>query len=288
MARTDSRREDMVLQQDLVAAWIERQRSPNTKAAYLGELTAFDSWCGQQASTALRADVPLATAYAAARELAGDSASTLRRRWSALSSFFEFAKQQGAVAANPLTAVARPRASPGNPSTTGQLTPQAVAGYQAIAAALDPRLDLLVTLLVTDGLKLGEALALDIRDVRGRPPKVSLTVGRRTAPTRIWLGSGSTGALYRCIGTRRDGPVFVSGSTVGDEPRRLTRFGADHLIRQLSGDNEERVTTNELRRYHITNSHGADSDLASVRDRAGLAHVRSVRRYLPAEADADD
>lgn len=288
MASSRRRRADIAHQHHVAAAWIERQRSPNTRAAYLAEFTAFDSWCVRHRSTALRADVDLVLAYATSRQAAGDSASTLRRRWSALSSFFDFAIQLGATSTNPLAAVPRPRASPGNPSTTVQLTPQAVASYQELAAALDPRLDLLVTLLVTDGLKLGEALALDIADVRGRPPNVSLTIRRRKPPTRIWLGAGSAGALYRCIGTRRNGPMFVSGSTTRDEPRRLTRFGADHLIRQLSRDNPQRVT-NELRRYHITHSHQADTDLARVRDRAGLAHVRSVRRYLiPTEPDPTD
>ena len=288
MASSSRRRADIALQHHLAAAWIEGQRSPNTRSAYLAEFTAFDAFCARHRSTALRADVDLVIAYATARQAAGDSASTLRRRWSALSSFFDFAIQLGATSTNPLAAVPRPRASPGNPSTTVQLTAEAVASYQALAAALDPRLDLLVALLVTDGLKLGEALALDIGDVRGRPPKVSLTIGRRKPSTRVWLGPGSAGALYRCIGTRRDGPVFVSSST-RDEPRRLTRFGADHLIRQLSRDNRQRVTTNELRRYHITHSHQADTDLASVRDRAGLTHVRSVRRYLmPTEPDHHD
>ena len=160
-----------------------------------------------------------------------------------------------------------------------------MADYRALAAALDPRLDLLVALLVADGLKLGEALALDIEDVRGRPPKVVLNVRRRNTATRVLLHPDSGRAVYRCIGARREGPLFLSASNTRGEPRRLTRFGADHLVRQLGQDDRDRVTTNELRRYHITNSHLIDSDLATVRDRAGLAHIRSVRRYLHTEPD---
>jgi len=40
------------------------------------------------------------------------------------------------------------------------------------------------------------------------------------------------------------------------------------------------VTANELRRFHISAVHGAGADLDTVRDRAGLADVRSVRRYV--------
>ena len=61
---------------------------------------------------------------------------------------------------------------------------------------------------------------------------------------------------------------------------RLTRFGADHLIRQLRTDEAtEQVTANALRRFHITARRHGGADLDDVRDRAGLADVRSVRRY---------
>lgn len=264
----------------LVDAWIERQRSPHTKAAYRAELAAFSAWCQRHRTIVLRANYNLVAAYASARQAAGDSPSTLRRRWSALSSFFDFAIDHDASVINPLKGLSRPRAPSGDPSTTLQLSPQAVARYRVRAAALDPRLDLLVALLVADGLKLGEALALDIGDVRGRPPKVSLTIQRRNTPTRIWLDPDSGRALYRCIGTRRVGPLFLSGTASQNELQRLTRFGADHLVRQLSQDDPQRVTTNELRRYHITHSHHTEPDLARVRERAGLANTRSVRRYL--------
>jgi len=280
MASKPTRRADVALQERVTAHWVDRQRSANTKAAYRAELARFDSWCREHGTIALLADVDLIVAYAAARQAAGDGPATLRRRWSAISSFFDFAIQHSAARTNPVVGVPRPRATSGNPSTTVQLTAQAVAVYRALASALDPRLDLLVALLVADGLKLGEALALDINDVHGKPPKVSLTIRRRDTPTRIWLDPDSGRAIYRCVGSRRDGPIFISSSATRGEPRRLTRFGADHLIRQLSRDEEQRVTSNELRRYHITNSHHTRGDLTDVRDRAGLAHIRSVRRYL--------
>jgi integrase len=270
----------LALQERLVDAWIAQQRSPHTKTAYRTEITAFNAWCQRHRTLALRATSNLVASYATARQAAGDSPSTLRRRWSALSSFFDFAIVNEATTVNPLRGLSRPRPTSGDPSTTAQLSPQTVARYRLRAAELDPRLDLLVALLVADGLKLGEALALDVVDVRGRPPKVSLTVQRRNAPARIWLDPDSGRALYRCIGTRRVGPLFLSGTTGHGELQRLTRFGADHLVRQLSQGEPRRVTTNELRRYHITHSHDTEPNLTNVRERAGLAHTRSVRRYL--------
>ena len=280
MAQRRPRPAERALEQRLIDDWVDRQRSPNTRAAYRFELKTFGAWCAARGSLVLRADLDTIVAFAAAREAAGDSPSTLRRRWSALSSFFDFAIEQDAVETNPLLGLPRPTAARDDPSTTTQLTPEAVANYRAVAAAIDPRLDALVALLVADGLKLGEALALDIDDVRGRPPKVSLVIRRRGVVTRVLLEAASGRAVRRCIGVRRDGPLFVSGSAPHGDAHRLTRFGADHLIRQLTRDEFHRVTANELRRFHITNAHRVDGDLTFVRDGAGLAHVRSVRRYL--------
>jgi integrase len=161
------------------------------------------------------------------------------------------------------------------------LTQEDVDRYRAVAVALDPRLDALVSLIVSDGLKVGEALALDIDDVSGRPPAVSIKVRRRGESKRVMLDPHSGRAVLRCAGRRETGPLFTGNRTRrADDQRRLTRFGADHLIRQLSADDAERVTANALRRFHIAANESSGANIESVRDRAGLADIRSVRRYL--------
>ena len=167
------------------------------------------------------------------------------------------------------------------PSPTVRLSEEAVATCRAVAAALDPRLEALVALLVCDGLKVAEALALDIDDLSGKPSATTITVRRRGESKRIVLHRDSARAVRRCVGTRRAGPVFVSErSSKSDAPPRLTRFGADHLIRQLrTDDTTEQVTANALRRFHINEHQLRSTVLEDVRDRAGLADVRGVRRY---------
>lgn len=281
MARR-SKRDDEALQLAVAQAWLDTHASPNTRAAYRLDLEAFGRWCAQNGSIPLRADTASLVAFQAAREIAGDSAATVRRRWSALSSFFEFAVGNDATRTNPALGISRPRTVAGDPSPTLLLSPQAVDSYRTIAAALDPRLDALVSLLVCDGIKLGEALALDLEDVTGKPPRTTVTIRRRGVPNRVTIDADSARAVHRCVGRRRSGPLFTSNRTApAGGPRRLTRFGADHLIRQLDTGQQTRVTANALRRFHISASHTAGGDLDSVRDRAGLADVRSVRRYLP-------
>ncbi len=282
-----STKSHLAVQRSITEGWLNEQSSPNTRAAYRSDLDSFGRWCAQHGAIPLTADTTTLVAFQAAREAAGDSDSTIRRKWSALSSFFDFAVRSDAADVNPALGVDRPRVASGDPSPTLRLTPQAVASYRTVAAALDPRLDALVALLVVDGLKVSEALALDISDVSGKPPTVSVTVRRRGESKRVVLDVASARAVRRCAAKRQTGPLFASGrSSTSGRMRRLTRFGADHLIRQLSNDETtERVTANALRRFHITRQRD-EVPLEEIRDRAGLADVRSVRRYLLDEGES--
>ena len=277
--RASSREQRAALQQSTLEGWLGSQLSANTRAAYRCDLEAFGNWCAREGAIPLTADTATLVAFQTARQAVGDSDSTLRRRWSALSSFFDFAVALDLRPINPALGVDRPKVVSGDPSPTVRLSDETVASCRAVAAALDPRLEALVALLVCDGLKVAEALALDIDDVSGRP--TTITVRRRGESKRIVLDPDSARAVRRCVGKRRSGPVFVNErSSNSNTPHRLTRFGADHLIRQLRTDDAtEQVTANALRRFHI-NARQADGDVADdVRDRAGLADVRSVRRY---------
>jgi site-specific recombinase XerD len=287
MTQRSTQRADTALQLAVTEAWLSSRIAPNTRAAYRTDLETFRRWCAGRGSIPLRADATTMVAFQAARVAAGDSASTLRRRWSSLSSFYEFARQRNATVGNPVLEIVRPKATVGDPSPTVALSADAVAAYRTLAAALDPRLDALVSLLVADGLKLGEALAVDVTDLAGRPPRMSLIIRRRGVSKRIVLDPRSARAVRRCVGGRRDGPLFTSARTRSDsEPSRLSRFGADHLMRQLTADAQNRVTANELRRFHISADPEAARNLDRIRERAGLADVRSVRRYLLEPTDS--
>ncbi len=290
MASKAARRDPEAARSSVVERWLTTQTSSNTRAAYSSDLNTFATWCARQGEIPLVADAATLIAFQAAREASGDSASTIRRRWSALSSFYDFAVEQRLRPANPTVGVRRPKVQSGDPSPTVRLSDAAVASCRTIAAALDPRLDALVALLVLDGLKVSEALALDVDDITGRPPTTSLTVRRGGTSKRIVLDSETAAALRRCVGKRRGGPVFVSEQSTGSKPsRRLTRFGADHLIRQLNTrSTSERVTANALRRFHINSSEADGTDLEDIRDRAGLADVRSVRRYVNSTTNEEE
>ena len=288
MAQNESKKGTAALQRSTLEGWLSSQSSPNTRSAYRSDLDVFGRWCVRQGAIPLTADAATLVAFQAAREAAGDSASMMRRRWSALSSFYDFAVQRRLASSNPAVGVDRPKVLAGDPSPTLQLSPEVVASCRALAAALDLRLEALVALLVSDGLKIGETLALDVDDISGKPSATTITVRRRGESKRVVLDAESAKAVRRCVGKRRTGPVFVSErSSTTDSPHRLTRFGADHLIRQLrTADATEKVTANALRRFHISARESGGMVLDKIRERAGLADVRGVRRYIRSASEA--
>jgi integrase/recombinase XerD len=288
--KANNRAQQAALHQSVLEGWLNAQCSPNTRAAYRIDLEAFGEWCAHAGASPITADTAALVAFQAAREVAGDSAATLRRRWSALSSFYDFVIEREMRFVNPALGVDRPKVQSGNPSTTVRLSKEAVATCQATASLLDPRLEALVALLVHDGLKVGEALALNIDDLTGRTPATMITIRGRGEPNQLLLHLQSARAVRQCVAKRRAGPIFVSERTSkSDKPDRLTRFGADHLIRQLRTDETtQQVTANALRRFHFTTRRESGDVLDDVRRRAGLSDVRGVQRYVDDWIEARD
>ena len=265
----------------LVDAWLAGHESANTQSAYRIDLTTFGRWCAQHQAIPLAADAKTLAAFSIARQAAGDSDATMRRRWSSLSSFYQYAINAGTRASNPVDDVDRPVELLGNPSETALLSQDAVDAYLAMAAALDPRLDALVSMLVRDGIKLGEALSLDVDDISGRRPRTSVTIRRNGRTRRVTLDESTAHAVRRCAGRRTGQPLFVTDHRARTRPpQRLSRFGADHLIRQLRYNNDERVTANELRRYYINSKHHDGVSLDDLRDDAGLSDTRGIARFV--------
>jgi site-specific recombinase XerD len=264
----------------LIAAWINDQACLATRQAYSSDFAIFQQWCTTNHRNVIDSSGETMNDFQNARASIGDSRATMRRRMSSLSSFFVFAIDRGAIEDNPTVGVARPKTIMGNPSSTPRLTAAAVTRHLTYAAHTDTRLHALMLLLVSDGFKVGEALAVDIDDVNRKRP-MTVWILRRGERSAIVLQPGSSDAIERCIGGRRSGPLFISHQSSNDAaPKRLTRFGADHLVRQLTGHNEPRITANALRRYHIDSRHGAGHTPNDIRATTGIADVRTIRRYL--------
>jgi site-specific recombinase XerD len=73
-----------------VAAWLTGLRSAQTRRAYAGDLVAWVGWLGGQDAEVLAAGRVHVDLWAATWLDAGAAASSVRRRLSALSSFYRY------------------------------------------------------------------------------------------------------------------------------------------------------------------------------------------------------
>ena len=259
-------------------AWLSRYGSPNTRAAYASDLRSFLAWHGG-AAPGIDVTPDALTQFRAERLSAGASTATIDRQFSALRAFFDAACELGLCHDNPFGAR---RQTLTTESGTGTLTATEVALLRA-ASTSDPRTDVLVQLLVDEGLRLAEVLALDHADVSGSRHAKRLRVVRHGRATSIELdrsASQSVGALQRS--STDPGPLFTGPGRGRAGSIRLTRFGADHLLKRAAAAAgiTRPLSANVLRRTHVTTAQRAGTPIDEIRQRMGHRDVRTTRRYL--------
>ncbi len=275
MARQPPPDDDTVLQR-VVDAWLEQYASPHTRVAYRADLGHFSHWARTEHVDPFALAEEELRRYRASCEADGAGPSTVARRLSAIASFGAFSHEQG-------TGLVAPRIErPALPtsSTTESLSDTDAAALLAAADEMNPRSAVLVRLLMLEGLKAGEAITADARDVEGKPPHVTLTLRTRMHQV-IELHPDTAELLTLYLGKRRRGPLLLSEHRARvTEP--LTRFGVDYIVKQAAevAGIPGPISANTLRRRFVMNADDRGLDLDGIRSRAGHADPRTTRRYL--------
>jgi integrase/recombinase XerD len=270
----------------LVTAWLAERNSERTRGAYRADLEAYADWCRRGGVSPLKSSRDDLDAYRDASLAGGASPATVARRLSALASFFRHAEQVGEVNENPMADVDRPSSERGERSPV--LEADELASLVRAAQHLGPKTAALVALLALDGIKLNEALAADI-------PSVHLARGAARATTGSWLGVDRRGKQARVaitghsaqllgqyIAARRQGPLFLGDSATGDHSSRLTRFGADYLIKRagVAAELPRSVSANVLRRSYVDAALRAGTALGDVTQHLGHRETRQTTRLI--------
>jgi len=280
------------------AAWLWSFReSVHTRAAYQRDVTDFAGWCAGRdldVRTIRRAHVD---AYAAAlantpnprtgRPLAPASVA---RRLAALSSWYGYLLDAGAVTANPTLRVRRPRLDRDHTATVGLSATEAAAVRRAAAA--DPVLGrlggaALAGFLVEIGARVSEVCALDVTDL-------GYDSGHRTVRLRMKGGKartravppGLTAALESYVDGRADGPLFVTA-----DGRRIDRHAVYRFVRRAAHaaglPAADRITPHSFRHAWATIARERGASLEERQYALGHADPRTTQRYDRARESLD-
>jgi integrase/recombinase XerC len=273
----------------LVAAWLSG-KSRATIASYSADLQDFAAFVGA-ADVNEAARRLLGRGYAEANSLAFDyrahllerkvAPATVNRHLASLKSLTKVARMLGAI---PWVLEVPSLRSQSYRDTRGP----GRDGFLSLMAKLRERKDpkglrdsALLRLMYERGLRVGEALGLDVADVdwtrsrlfvvgKGRSQKEPITIAATTLmAVRLWVEArgDEPGALF----TRFRGPKHGNG--------RLTRQGAYAVVRQLGESVGVRARPHGLRHSAITAALDAGLDVRSVQRFSRHKSLQTVITY---------
>jgi integrase/recombinase XerC len=270
--------------------WLGRERrsAPLTVEAYGVDIAGFLGFLTQHlggepdlgALAALRQADLRAWLAAAAADGAGNA--TRARKLSAVRTFFRFLARRHGVESPALALIATPRANKPVPRALATVQARNVTehiGEMSDVAAIQARDTALFVLLYGCGLRIAEALALDVRDVPG-PGAMLKVVGKgskeRIVPVLPAVREALGGWLALHPDRAPDSPLFV-----GALGKRLNAGVAQRTLREFRRLNglPEHATPHALRHSFATHLLAGGADLRSIQDLLGHASLSTTQRY---------
>jgi integrase/recombinase XerD len=218
--------------------------------------------------------------------------SSHRRKAAAIRAFYRFCFGEGLIERDVASLLDLPRSSRQLPDTLD------VAQVEALLEAPDAeskegiRARALLELLYSCGLRVSEALNLDMEDISLKEGSVRV-IGKGDRERRLPVGDVAVSALERYVEdvrptlsakqdaggptpSRRGGPVFLT-----DRGQRLGRMAAWRLIRRaaLVGGVTGHVTPHTLRHSFATHLLEGGADLRVVQELLGHASITTTQLY---------
>jgi len=275
----------------------ERRLAPATTAAYDADLADFLSFLvdheGATPTSARLGELEVREfrAFLAARTRRGLSARSNVRALAAIRSFYRFLDRRHGIANAGLVALATPRVRRGLPRP---LSPKAAddliqsIGAEARAPWIEDRDRAVLALLWGAGLRIGEALALDRRDVGDDPARLRELVVRgkgarmRRVPILAPVAELVARAVASCPYSQpAAGPLFL-----GVRGKRLdasvVRLAMRRWRRALGLP--ETATPHALRHSFASHLLAGGADLRSVQELLGHASLSTTQVYTRVES----
>ena len=270
---------------------VERGLSLATIRAYGSDLRAF-AMAASRRGDRWRDDAQVASDHLAAlsRPPRVLRPSSHRRKAASIRAFYRFAFGEGLIERDVASLLDLPRASRQLPDTLDVKEVEALLDAPDAETPAGIRARALLELLYSCGLRVSEALNLDLEDLSIKEASVRV-IGKGDRERRLPIGEIAVEALERYLrearpdfvarakeqpSVRRGGPLFVS-----DRGQRLGRMAAWRLIRSAAtvGGIRGRVTPHTLRHSFATHLLEGGADLRVVQELLGHASITTTQLY---------
>lgn len=267
------------------AGYLAGYGNQGTRRNYSESLAAWGIWCDVHGIRPFDAKRPHLEMWAREMEQAGRKPATVSNRLIAVCGWYRYCHEEGYLDRNPAALVRRPKV-PAESSTAG-LDRAELGTLIRTAERHHPRSYALVSLLAYNGLRISEALGIDLEDFsEERGHRIVHIMGKGSKPDRVPIPPQLGRALDAYIDVRTVGPLFL---TVKGPDRRLSRYAAAELVKRLAttAGITKNVHPHTLRHASITAALDAGVDLRDVAIFARHADPRTTTRYDRARQNLD-
>ncbi len=191
---------------------------------------------------------------------------TLHRIISTLSSFYRFLYSQGAVSANPMVAVERPKIKD---QELRYLKHSQV--LRLIDSVEDQRDRLIVRVIYATGVRVSELCEMNIEDidfedgtirVRGKGGKIRI----------VFVDPDTLGEMDAFIEKRIEGPLFV-----GQQGHHISPRAVQHIFRKYAPDG---ITPHKIRHSYASELYRRSKNLRVVQENLGHTSIKTTEIYL--------
>ena len=289
----------------LFLAWLEYQKgsSEATVEAYAQDILDFERYLdesGLSLSAPDGIDKQMVQGFMAHLFRKGIAPSSRARKLSALRALFRHLLRTHKVKADPTAGVRNPKQDQRHPTMLNvdqMFTLLAEAGEDRTAPATIANPDelmalrdkALLELLYGSGLRISEALDLDVDDVR--PGSTVLVVmGKGSKQRQILLSDTSMAALARWLEVRDQVPPQHGERAIflGKRGKRLNRSQAARILDELAklAGIPQHVSPHDLRHSFATHMLEGGADLRAVQELLGHSRISTTQRYTHLDLNA--
>ncbi len=275
-------------------AWLggERRAGAKTVATYARDVNVFLAFIAAHtgdvpdAKTLAGLAVSDFRAFLAAAARAGDVNATRARKLSALKTFFRFLKKRHGVENAALALISRPRPKRPLPRALSAMDAKKVAaeiGEVSANAALGARDVALMTLLYGAGLRIAEALALNVGDIPATDNALRVT-GKGNKQRLVPLLPAVRSAIAAWLALHPN-PGRGEALFVGARGGRLNPGVVQKTLRDYRrlANLPEHATPHALRHSFATHLLEGGADLRSIQELLGHVSLSTTQTYTDVE-----
>lgn len=197
--------------------------------------------------------------------------ATLHRVISTLSSFYRYLTTQGAVAANPMIGVVRPKIK-----EKELLYLKHNQVMKLIESIPDETDRLIVRLIYATGVRVSELCAMNIEDIDEEDHTIKVT-GKGGKIRIVFVDSETLAHIGRFTGNRIMGPLFV-----GQQGKHISPRTVEHIFKKYAPPG---ITPHKIRHSYASELYRRSKNLRVVQENLGHASIKTTEIYLHTDLD---